>query len=113
MTVQDVMTSKLESPLPPPAFANSWMPLSEDIRYLPCGASVSAVGADGPNPSILIDACESVSSYRVRCVVTSLCGGLNSRVATIDVCTGCVADVDCDCDVDLDDLLIVLGNFGS
>lgn len=47
-------------------------------------------------------------------VITNSCGSTSSAVATLGVCvTGTLGDLNSDCDVDLEDLSVLLSNFGT
>ena len=62
---------------------DNWADLSLDPIALPCGGSADAAGATTRQAGITIVPCPSVSTYKVRCIVTNACGTATSNPATI------------------------------
>ncbi|MFN0135986.1 MAG: hypothetical protein ACKVS9_07680 [Phycisphaerae bacterium] len=80
------------------------------------------IGLVGPRVSVVTNATRSElaiadvspsdeGSFDV--VIGNVCGGVTtSSPATLNVCVGCVADLNCDCAIGLSDLAALLSNFG-
>lgn len=63
------------------------------------------------SPSVEVTVTGCFEPQIIRCRVTNSCGMETSRLASFSFC-GCYGDVDCNCTVSLEDLSVLLSNFG-
>lgn len=97
--------------LPPPADPGTWATLGNDPMPLPCGGNASHAYAQppfGPSTNIRVHGCDG--PFLVRCVVTSGCMVVASRVAMISEKT---QDYNQDGNADQDDVAYLVNVIGG
>ncbi|MBS0195301.1 MAG: hypothetical protein JSR77_00930 [Planctomycetes bacterium] len=85
-----------------PGSPDTWQTLGNDPFPLPCGGSAHASQPFSASTPIGVTACSGIADYRVRCVVSNVCGSVTSDPATLTVqtCSTCPADFNQDGGID-------------